>query len=254
MDGGTLVDAALSLGGLAGVGLSGVFVYWQIGQYAAPQVPRSLFDERKVFLAYTVGLFAGIPLALFLLFFLDAFLLGAAVAAGIDLALLVIGSEVAQWAVLRSLYFGSGESGAFYALALRAGISGLLILALVTQYFSAGTVDAAGTLEILVASVAVLTIEIAAALLSARGPARRAGRTGSPWAGGLFAAVGFFLVGLGPTAGTTAGLFGSALAALGSIWVYRRLRDPILSGLLPPPPREDASETTEPSPYTRISR
>ncbi|MHB8351702.1 MAG: hypothetical protein ACYDFT_03285, partial [Thermoplasmata archaeon] len=148
-----MVDAALSIGGLAGVGLSGLFVYWQIGKYAAPQVPRSLFDERKVFLAYTVGLFAGIPLALFLLFFLDAFLVGAAVAAAIDLALLVIGSEVAQWAVLRSLYFGTGESGAFYALALRAGISGLLVLALVTQYFSAGPVGALGTVQVLVASV-----------------------------------------------------------------------------------------------------
>ncbi|MGI0151414.1 MAG: hypothetical protein ACREC5_05710, partial [Thermoplasmata archaeon] len=179
-----MVDAALSIGGLVGVGLSGGFVYWQIGRYAAPQVPRSLFDERKVFLAYTVGLFAGIPLALFLLFFLDALALGATLSAILDLVLLVAGSELAQWAVLRSLYFGSGESGAFYALGLRAGISGLLALALVTQYFSAGTPTAEGILLVIAQSVAVLTVEVAAALLSVRSPARSGRTGGSPRARG----------------------------------------------------------------------
>ena len=59
----------LSLGALVGVGLSGGFVWWEVGRFAVPQVPVSLFDERRELIAYTAGLFVGVPLAVaFLLF------------------------------------------------------------------------------------------------------------------------------------------------------------------------------------------
>jgi hypothetical protein len=249
-----VVDVPLSIGGLVGVGLSGGFVYWQIGAYAAPQVPRTLFDERKEFFAYTIGLFVGIPLALPLLFYLDALGFGALQAAVIDLLLFVIGTEIAQWVLLRTLYFGTGESGAFYALGFRTGAAGLFALALVTQYFSQPTLSALGIGVVLTQSVAILALEVAAALLSVRGPARLGRLGGSPLSGGLFAGVGLVMIGLGTLSGGSIALVGAALAALIGVWVYQRLRGPVLAGLFPPRSRDDEDDDEEdraPSPYSR---
>jgi hypothetical protein len=246
-----LVDAALSVGGLVGVGLSGGFMYWQVGRYAAPQVPRTLFDERKEVFAFTAGLFVGIPLTLPLLFYFVSLGFGALAAAAIDLALLVVGTEVAQFLLLRTLYFGSGESGAFYALGFRAGISGLLALAVVTQYLSQPSVSGLGFGVALAQSVAILTIEVAAALLAVKGPARLGRLGGSPVAGGLFTALGFALIGIGALADPWTALFGAALAALIGAWVYRRVRGPVLAGLFPPRAPGEEDEDAEPSPYAR---
>lgn len=249
-----MVNSALSIGGLLGVGLSAAFVYWQVGRYAAPQVPRTLFDERKEFMAYTVGLFAGVPLSLFLIFYVDALGNGALVAAFIDLVLLVLGGEIGQWFLLRTLYFGRGESGAFYALGLRAGVSGILILALVAQYFSGPTLTALGIVVLLAQAVAVLIIQVAAGLLAVPSPARLGRLGGSPLGGGLFAAFGYIVLGLGILVGEIGALFGALLAAAGGVWVYQRLRDTVLSGLLPPPGKDEAGAEPGTTPYGRISR
>jgi hypothetical protein len=249
-----VVDAALTVGGVVGVALSGGFVYWQVGRYAAPQVPRSLFDERKEVFAFTAGLFVGIPLALPLLFYLDALGFGALGAAALDLALFIVGMEAAQWFLLRSTYFGAGESGAFYALGFRAGASGLFALAVVTQYFSAPAIDGLGALVVLVQSIAFLAVEVAAALLAVRGPPRPGRLGGSPVSGGLFALVGFALIGIGVLSDPVTALFGAALAAVIGGWVYRRLRTPVLAGLFPPrTPGEEDDEDEESgrSPYAR---
>ena len=39
--------------------LAGGFVYWQVGRYAAPQVPVTLFDEKREVYAFVIGLFMG---------------------------------------------------------------------------------------------------------------------------------------------------------------------------------------------------
>lgn len=245
-----MVNSPLSIGGLLGVALSGAFMYWQVGRYAAPQVARTLFDERKEVFAYTAGLFSGIPLALPLLFYLDALGFGALPAAAIDLALLVAAAEVGQWALLRSRYFGEGESGAFYAIGWRAGVGGLLILALVAQYLSGPSVSAIGFGVVAVQSVAVLAVEVAAGLLSARGPARLSRLGGSPLAGGLFAAFGFFLIGVGSVIDPASAALAAAIAAAGAIWVFQRLERTVLGGLLPPRRPEGSPE--EPAPYARL--
>lgn len=231
-----MVNEALSLGGLAGVLLSGAFVYWQIGRYAEPQVPRSLFDERREVFAYTIGLFVGIALVLPLLFFLTALAVGALPAALIDLALLIVGSEVAQVVLLRTIYFGQGEARPFYALGLRAGISGLLVLALVTQRFSGPAPAALAVLVVLFQSFAVLAIEVAAALLSVPATGRRPRMGGSPLAGGLFGVFGFLLLGFGSLDGPLGAIAGALLASAGGIYVYGRLRDAVLGGVIPPRP------------------
>jgi hypothetical protein len=249
-----VVNFPLSIGGLVGVGLSGAFMYWQVGKYAAPQVPRTLFDERKEFFAYTVGLFVGIPLALPLLFYLDALGFGALEAAAIDLALFIVGTEIAQWFLLRTVYFGTGESGAFYALGFRAGAAGLFALALVTQNLSSVNATVLGFAVVLVQSIALLTLEVAAALLSVRGPARLGRLGGSPVSGGLFATVGLIMIGLGSISGSSIAIVGAGLAALIGAWVYQRLRGPVLAGLFPPRSPgelEDDDEETERSPYVR---
>ena len=250
-----MVNTALSIGGLVGVALSGGFVYWQVGRFAAPQVPRTLFDERKEFMAYTVGLFAGIPLALALIFYVDALGFGALIAAGIDLALLVVGAELAQWILLRTVYFGTGESGAFYALGLRAGIGGILALTIVTQYLSGTSITLPGLLVMLAQAVALLIIQVASGLLSVRSPARVERTGGSPLGRGLFATFGLVVLGLGILIGPTGALFGALIAAAGGVWVYQRLRDSVLGGLLPPRTRsETEAEPLGSGAYRRLPK
>src|SRR5208283_3550709 len=73
----TMVVPSLTLGGLVGVALSGGFVYWEVGRYSTPQVPQTLFDERKEVTGYTVGLFVGVPLAVAYILFVDSMANGA---------------------------------------------------------------------------------------------------------------------------------------------------------------------------------
>jgi hypothetical protein len=249
-----MVNAALSLGGIVGVFLSGAFMYWQVGKYAAPQVPRTLFDERKELIAYTAGLFIGIPLSLPLIFYLDAIGNAALLSAVIDLALVVVGTEVGQYFLLRTHYFRGDESGPFYALGARSGIAGLLSLAIVAQYLSGPSLSVLGVVVVFAQSVAILIIEVAGALLSVPAPARQGRLGGSPVAGGLFGVFGFFVLGLGVLIGPGGALFAAALAAAGGGYAFQRIREPVLGGLLPPRPPPEEGERTEPSPYRRSSR
>jgi len=244
-----VVDLSLSLGALVGVLLSGGYVYVEIGRYATPQVPETLFDERREVFAYTAGLFVGIPLAVAFLLFLSAMSNGALPGAAIFLAALVGGTELAQWALLRSHYWGTGDSGPFYALGYRAGIAGIFALAIVAQYLAAASVTWHGVLLVLVESVAILVLEVGGALLSLP-PSEAAGRKGGgPVPGAIFGAVGFFVLGIGALSGVAnasaeAVTFAAVLVALlGGLLVYHRLR-PMLEAIAPPsagsapPPRE----------------
>jgi hypothetical protein len=233
-----MADLPLTLGAVAGVVISGGFVLVEIGRYATPQVPETLFEERREVFAYTAGLFVGIPLALALLFFLDSMANGALPGALLWLLVLVGGTEVAQWALLRARYWGQGDSGPFYALGYRAGIAGIFGLTVVAQYLSGSTISVTGTGLVLVQAIAILGLEVTGALLSLP-PSETAGRKGGgPLPALIFGAVGFFLVGLGPLAGPGAGgepvAFAAAIVALlGSVLVYRRLR-PMLAEVPPP--------------------
>lgn len=243
-----VVDLSLSVGAFVGIILSGGFVYAEIGRFATPQVPETLFDERREVFAYTAGLFVGIPLAIAFLFFLTAMGNGAIPGALLFLAALVVGTEVAQWGLLRARYWGTGESGPFYALGYRAGIAGIFTLAILGEYLAGPSIRWDGVALVLLESGAVLALEVAGTLLSLR-PSSIAGRTGGgPLPGAVFEAVGFFVLGIGALSGTgTLGgeevAYGAALVALlGGVLVYRRLR-PLLAAIpapsagAPPPPR-----------------
>jgi|HubBroStandDraft_1064217.scaffolds.fasta_scaffold01437_6 hypothetical protein len=243
-----MVDLSLSIGGFVGVVLSGGFVYVEIGRYATPQVPETLFDERREVFAYTAGLFVGVPLAIAFLFFLDSMANGAVPGALIFLAVLVGGTEVAQWALLRAHYWGKGESGPFYALGYRAGIGGIFGLAVIAQYLAGPLITWDGVTLVILEAVAILTLEVAGALLSLP-PSESAGRTGGgPVPGAIFGVVGFFLLGVGALSGISSVgaeevAYGAAVVALlGGLLVYRRLRPllatiPAPSAGEPPPPR-----------------
>jgi hypothetical protein len=234
-----VADLPLTLGAVVGVLLSGGFILIEVGRYATPQVPETLFDERREVFAYTAGLFVGIPIALALLFFLASMANGALPGALIWLVLLVVVTEVAQWLLMRTHYWGHGESGPFYALGFRAGIGGIFGLAVVAQYLSGPSVGAAGVAVVVSQAVALLGLQVTGALLSL--PASEAaGRSGGgPFPGAIFAALGLFLVGLGPLAdpGTngdpTVAIAAAVVALIGAGLVYRRLR-PMLA-LVPPP-------------------
>lgn len=247
-----LPSLPLSLGALVGVGLSGGFVWWEVGRYATPQVPATLFDERRELFAYTAGLFVGVPLAVALVLFFLSLANGSLPSALLFLALLVGGTELAQRMLLRSRFWGHSESSPFYALGYRASIGGILALALVTQYFS-GPVAVSGVVLIVLDSVAVVGLEVAGALLSI--PAR-AGETrvgGGPFSGAVFGAVGFFLLGLGSIGGEASAFAGALVALAGAILVYRRLR-PILATIPPPAAGPTPMPTGPPGPFARTDR
>jgi hypothetical protein len=228
-----VVVAALSLGGFVGVLLSGGFVYWEVGRYAAPQVPTTLFDERRELFAYTAGLFVGVPIAVAYLLFVTALGNGALPGALLFLALLVGGGELAQIFLLRTRYWGTGASGPFYALGFRAAIGGIVALALVAAYLGGPTIGALGLSATLLDAVAVVGLEVATSLLSVRVGGSSARREGGPWSGLLLGLVGFFLLGLGPLGGVVTELGAPLVAILGAVLAYARRR-PILEEVPPP--------------------
>jgi hypothetical protein len=234
-----MVYTPLATGATAAALLIGAYLYFEIGAFAEPQVPRTLFNERKLGWALIAGLAVGSPLSVVLLVLFDSFAGGYVVSVVFELAVLVALAELAQWLLLRSVYFGSDHSGPFYALALRAGMAGILILAAVTRYFGGLSVDAAGAALVLTQAVAILAVQVASGILSlpASSGSRRVG--GSPLSGGLLGGFGFFLLGLGLYFGSEFGIAAAALAAVGSFYVYRRLRRPTLGRVRPPPGPDD---------------
>lgn len=239
---------SLTLGAVVGILLSGGFVWWEIGRFATPQVPVTRFDERKELFAYTAGLFVGVPLAVAYFLFTSSMVNGALPGALLFLALLVGGTEVAQWALARSRYWGRGRSFPFYALGYRAAIGGIIALAVVAQYFGSASI-AVDTLALtLFVAVAITALEVAGALLSL--PQRGRRRSGGPTSGALVGAVGFFLLGLGGIAGEVAAFAGTAVALVGALSIYRRLR-PLLEEIPPPSAGPPAPRGRLPSRFGR---
>jgi hypothetical protein len=248
-----VADLPLTVGAVVGVLLSGGFILVEVGRFATPQVPETLFDERREVFGYTAGLFVGIPLALALLFFLDSMANGAIPGALLWLLVLVGGTEVAQWALMRTRYWGQSESGPFYALGFRAGIGGIFALTVVAQYLSGPAIGWAGVSVVIAQSFALLGLEVTGGLLSLP-PSASAGRSGGgPIPGLIFGAVGMFLIGLGPLAdpGTngdpTVALAAAIVALIGAGLVYRRLR-PMLETI--PPPTAGGVVPARPAPTT----
>jgi hypothetical protein len=228
-----MVLPSLSIGAAVGVILSAGFIYVEVGRYATPQVPVTLFDERREIFAYTAGLFVGIPFAVLYLLYALAMANGALPGALLFLALLVGGIELAQWALLRSGYWGRTASAPFYALGYRSSIGGIISLAIVAQYLGGAPIVWDGVLLVLLQSAAVVTLEVTGALFSLP-PGGPEGRTGGgPLPAAIFAAVGFFLLGLGPLAGEAGSYGGAGLTLLGSLYLYQRFR--LRLALIPPP-------------------
>jgi hypothetical protein len=228
-----MVIASLTLGAIVGVILSGAFLYLEVGRYAVPQVPVTLFDERKVLFAYTAGLFVGIPLAIAFILFQLSMGNGALLSALLFLALLVGGDEAAQWGLLRTKYWGSEAARPFYATGYRSAIGGIISLALVSQYLSNPTITVDGTALVLLESIAVVALQVAGSFLSLPPSVSSPRVGGGVLAGALFSSVGFFLLGIGYLGGETTGYAGALVALLGAVLVYRRLR-PILASVPAP--------------------
>jgi len=219
-----VVVASLSLGAVAGGLLSGGFVWVEVGRYATPQVPETLFDERREIFAYTAGLFVGIPLAVAYLLYQLSMGNGALAGAVLFLALLVGGTEVAQWALLRSRYWGHDESGPFYALGFRAAVGGIIGLAVISQYLSAPSLTVDGVALVILDAVALVALEVTGALLSIP-PKRGSPRTrGGALSGALFSALGFLLLGIGPFGGEASAFVGASLVVVVALYLYRNLR------------------------------
>ena len=219
-----MVVASLSIGAVVGVLLSAAFLYIEVGRFAEPQVPVTLFDERKELFAYTAGLFVGVPMAIAFVLFQISMGAGSLIGAAIFLALLVVGDEVAQWALLRTRFWGREPARPFYALGFRSAMGGIISLAIVAQYLSNPTITVDGTALVVLESAAVVALQVAGGFLSlpSDSPGERVG--GSVVAGGLFSTIGFFVLGIGFVGGEATGYAGALVALLGAVLVYRRLR------------------------------
>jgi hypothetical protein len=223
-----MVVAALSIGGVVGVALSGGFLYWEVGKYATPQVDVTRFDERKELAAYTVGLFAGVPYAVAYLMFALSLAEGAILGLALFLGLLLGGIEAGTWLLLRSRYWGAEPSRPFYALGFRAGVGGILALALVASYLESPSITVLGVVGVAIAAVAAVALQVAGGLLSPRQSRPTGGPGGGPVPGAVVGGVGFFLLALAPLGGPTT-IVGAPLVALaGATLVYLRLR-PLLA-------------------------
>ena len=228
-----MVDYSITIAAGVGVVLSAVFIMWEVGHYATPQVAVTRFDERREIFAWTVGLFVGIlsviPWLYFLLAFSNADLLGVFV----FLLILVAMTELAQWGIRRTRYWGLGPSFPFYAVGLRCGIAGLLITALIADALAAPTVTWDGLTVVAIQSLALLMLEATTALLSL--PATPgSGRTGGgPLSSAVVLFVGLFLLGFNAFAGEIVGGVAAVIALGGAVFLYVRLRT-ILDRVRPP--------------------
>ncbi|MCI4325904.1 MAG: hypothetical protein L3K00_08530 [Thermoplasmata archaeon] len=252
-----MVQLALTFGAVVGVVLSAGYVWWEVGRYAAPQVPESRFDERKEMFAYTAGLFAGIPLAAVLLLLLSAFPAGFIVLVAIYLAILVGGAELGQWLMLRSIYFGSDGSGPFYAVGFRAGVAGILILALVAQALSSPNLTLTTLGVALVQSAALLALGVTGAIFSLRTKVESGPSRGGPTAGAMVTGFGLFLLTLGPAFGASGAAVAAAIVAVVAVLMYRRIARATLDRVRPIGQvrrTEDDDEGTDRSPFGRTDR
>jgi hypothetical protein len=237
-----MVVASLTFGALVGVLLSGAFLWVEVGRYATPQVPVTVFDERKVLAAYTVGLFVGVPLAAAYVLLLASVANGALPGTLLFLAGLVGGTEVAQRLAERSKYWGTTAAVPFYLVSLRAGVGGILALAAVASYLGGvPTPTVLGTSSSLLIAVALVALEVAGGLLSFRPRGSTGARLGGPLWGALFGAVAFFLLAVGPTAGAAGNVAAPVVVLGGAAFAYRGRRA-LLADVPPPtgPPPEPA--------------
>jgi hypothetical protein len=245
-----VVNLALTIGGLLGVFLSAGFVYLEVGRYAAPQVPQSLFDERRELIAYTAGLFIGVPTAVPLLFYLEALANAALPAALIDLILVVLALELAVWAFARSHYFGRSSATPFYTLGMRAGTGAILILTIMARYLGGLSFDATSEAAVGVQSVAVLLVSVTGGMLSLP-PRVLPGGIGGPLRGGIYSAVSFALLGTAALFGPELGIVGSLIALGGALLIYLRQLRPLLARTGAPPAGSHVSPETPVSGFGR---
>jgi hypothetical protein len=228
-----MVVPSLTVGAFVGILLSGGYLYFEVGRFATPQVPETLFDERREIFAYTAGLFVGVPFAIAYVLYVTSLSNGALPGTAISLAALVGGMEVAEWWLARSRYWGRTESFPFYALAFRAAVGGIIGLAAIAQYLGGASITASGVALALLQAGAILGLEVTGALLSIRRRPDSLRTSGGPLSGAIFGVFGFFLIGVGLLAGTVGAFAGAALALIGSVVVYRGLRPTLAS--IPPP-------------------
>lgn len=215
-----------------------------MGRYAAPQVPRTLFDERRLLFAYTAGLFVGIVLLALWVLFVASLLLGGLLGALIFLAALLVVLELAQYLIGRSVYFGSDQALPFYVLSYRAGAAGLLGFGAVSEYLNGGSVSAAGLAGYFLVAVGFVLLLAAAGIQSTPTGPRDARRAGSVGRGVLLEIFGFLLLGLGPLGGPGGVLIAGVAVVGGSAGLYLRGREAVLGSIRAPrEPSEDEPAT-----------
>jgi hypothetical protein len=238
----------LEIGGFLGVLLSAGFVYFEVGKFAAPQVPTSRFNESKALAAYVVGLFVGVPLALVWIFFEVSVAGGNAISALIDVVLLAAAGEVAQTMLLRTHFFGFTPADPFYALSMRAGIGGLLTLGTIAEYLG-GKVTVLGIALAVAQSVALLLIQVTAGLRDQL-PVPTASSVLRQRLAALFLVIVLYvLTALGEYYGVLYGLAGAALAIAGAAFLYWDARPTVLA-----PSRPRAPPTATPAAASRFDR
>ncbi|MGI0054932.1 MAG: hypothetical protein ACREBZ_04350 [Thermoplasmata archaeon] len=243
-----MVEFSLTIAAGVGIIVSALYIMWELGHYATPQVAENRFDERREIFAYTAGLFIGILAVLPFLLFLVSFGNGSLLGTLLFLTLVVLVVEVAQWAIRRTRYWGHDTAFPFYAIGLRCGIAGLLMTGLFAQYLEGPLVTWDGLTVLALDGLAILWLLATTALLSLPADPRVGRRSGGPLPAGAVLFVGFFLVGFNAFAGELIGAVAALLALAVAIYLYAQLR-PILDRIRPIP--LPSSAATIPSRFAR---
>jgi hypothetical protein len=230
-----MVDYSVTLAASVGVLLTALFILWEVGHYATPQVSVNRFDERREIFAYTVGLFVGVLLVIPWLYFQIAFANADLIGVFVFLLIVVGLTELAQWGIRRTGYWGQGPSFPFYAIGLRCGIAGLLVTGLVALYLTEPTFTAGGIVVIALQSGALLMLAAATALISLPAAAGSGRTGGGPLSSSIVLFVGLFLLGFNAFAGELVGGIAALIALAGAIFLYSRLRT-TLDRIRPPAP------------------
>lgn len=121
---------------------AGLVLFAVLDRYAAPRVPESRFDERKLLLAFVVGIPAGLPLAILFLLFTRAWATLAWETAAIYAVLFAAVAAVERRLFLQFGTFGGRPRpslrAAFYAFGLGGGNAVVVALATTLSDFTSG--------------------------------------------------------------------------------------------------------------------
>ncbi len=151
-----MVDWTPFVAGAVGIGPALAILWHALRRFDYPLAPRTLFDDRRVFTLFAVGMVAGVVTGSFLNVFLASTLLGL----WLLLVLLALLEEAVKMVLLNLKRFQGRFDTTFYGLSLGAGVASTWIAP--QAYLTFVLIPAALTDPLVWASLLLLSFGVAA--------------------------------------------------------------------------------------------